>query len=139
MAPPAPAFDNDSSDDEEADADHDGSFDVAILMHQNFDGSFDPNASLCAFLGTTAAALESAAASSALIHASLPACDRLRFWTTVNMIAQLTNKYAAFESSWSLVVEKAKGWCMAALQRAAHLDRPAARQELQTLLSALSP
>jgi Ser/Thr protein kinase RdoA (MazF antagonist) len=126
---------------DEEQADHDlcqleagPAFDVSILMNQNFDGSFDASPAICAFIGSTTAALEAAAAGCALLSA-LDAATRLRFWVTLKFVATLNSKYAANESSWSMVAEKSKTWCLQTLQRSSSLSRPDARKALDSLLA----
>ena len=106
-----------------------------LLMGQNFDGSFPASNQVLSHIGASLAKLDANVAA----HADKlgGASDETKvLMATLMVLAALEKNYGAYESSWEMIAEKARAWCLAILQKKAG-DRAAARTLLDSLVATL--
>ena len=106
-------------------------FPVALMLEQQFDGSFLPSASLLSILGQNLQALQ---ANIDPKLSQLPSELALQLWTSIVVLALLKQRWGSFEASWQMSAEKTRTWCLQTLSKHLKLDRVAARHQLEQFI-----
>jgi len=107
-----------------------------LYMQQQFDGSFLITDALATLLHTTAASLRDGAASAASKMGSIDETTSRNVWASLYVVALLQKWWFDYESSWEMIADKAKQYCVSALTKSLG-DRTAARRLVDALVASI--
>jgi len=107
-----------------------------LFMQQQFDGSFQIDDTLASLLNTSSSALRSRSSSESHRMGSLDASTIQKLWATIYVLGMLQKWWSAYENSWEMIADKAKGWAVGVLTRSLG-DRVTARRCVDELIASV--